>query len=44
MAQVNKWKNVLVFEDDIKILEQNIYYLIKSLEQLKNEKWDLFYL
>lgn len=37
-------KNVLVFEDDIKILKDNIGNIQNSLEDLAELEWDVFYL
>ena len=37
-------KNVLVLEDDIKILESNVGSIRKSLNQLVKLDWDIFYL
>ncbi|MEE9303787.1 MAG: glycosyltransferase family 25 protein, partial [Thiotrichaceae bacterium] len=37
-------KNILVFEDDIRILPENISGLRKSLKDLENSDWDVFYL
>tara|TARA_Y100000389_G_C17451380_1_gene515052 strand:- start:901 stop:1521 length:621 start_codon:yes stop_codon:yes gene_type:complete len=43
-AKEKKLKNVLIFEDDVLIVEDNIKHLNNALEQLKNQEWDLFYL
>lgn len=37
-------KNVLIFEDDVLVIDENIVHLNKSLDQLKDRDWDLFYL
>jgi len=43
-AKSKKFKNILVFEDDIRILENNILGLKKSLNELDKQEWDIFYL
>lgn len=44
LAKKNKYKNVLVFEDDIKILVDNFSDITKTAFEQLPEKWDLFYL
>ncbi len=44
IAKRNKYKNILVFEDDIKIIDENIIYLQEAINELKNKKWSIFYL
>lgn len=40
----NGFKNVLIFEDDVLFLEENINQISKTLDDLKNIDWQLFYL
>lgn len=37
-------KNILVLEDDVKILEENIRHVRKTLADLGEQDWDVFYL
>ena len=37
-------KNVLVFEDDIRIVQENISSLKNSIKDLDDHEWDIFYL
>lgn len=43
-AWAKGFKNVLVFEDDVRILQDNIVFLKESLNELDNLDWDVFYL
>jgi hypothetical protein len=44
-AQNNNLNNFLVFEDDLKFIENDVQqYLNPAIEQLKNLEWSLFYL
>jgi GR25 family glycosyltransferase involved in LPS biosynthesis len=43
-AKTLNYKNVLIFEDDVNIIEENIKNLDKSLESLATRNWDVFYL
>jgi glycosyl transferase family 25 len=43
-AKLNKYKNVLVLEDDVKFINNVSKSLHKSIEELKKYKWYLFYL
>ena len=43
-ARSAELKNVLVFEDDVRILQRNISNLNKSIRDLSNLEWDIFYL
>jgi len=43
-ARQSRLKNVLVFEDDVKILENNIADMDRSLSDLGSLAWDVFYL
>jgi GR25 family glycosyltransferase involved in LPS biosynthesis len=44
MARQSGLRNVLVFEDDVKILESNIGNIGRSLSALEKLDWDIFYL
>jgi len=41
-AKENKWKSVLIFEDDVDLI--NVDSIEKSINQLKTKDWSLFYL
>jgi GR25 family glycosyltransferase involved in LPS biosynthesis len=43
-AKENKLNNVLIFEDDIKFVDESIPYISNTLEQLNTTDWSLFYL
>lgn len=43
-AKQDGLNNVLVFEDDVKVLEANIGGIHESLEELAKLSWDVFYL
>jgi len=44
-AKLMRYKNVLVFEDDVVFAENILIELAKSLEDLrKQERWDMFYI
>lgn len=43
-AKEEKLNNVLIFEDDVFFIDDNIKFISKTLEDLKNIDWDLFYL
>jgi len=42
MAKANKWKSVLVLEDDVEFI--NHEYIDSAIDQLQGKEWDLFYL
>jgi hypothetical protein len=47
IAKINSYKNVLIFEDDIELFKDKTFVidiLTKSIVQLHNLNWDLFYL
>jgi len=44
LAKAENLRNVLVFEDDVKILDGNIASLSDSLADLSELDWDIFYL
>jgi glycosyl transferase family 25 len=44
LAKENNWKNVLVFEDDIKFLSNSLENLSKGISQINEFNWELFYL
>ena len=44
LAKNNNWNNVLVFEDDIKFLNNSLENLSKGISQINNFDWELFYL
>lgn len=44
IAKDNKYKNILIFEDDAEVISENITYLWPSIEELRSIKWDIFYL
>jgi len=44
MAKKKGHKNVLVFEDDVKFVNNPIENLSLAIEQLKDKDWELFYL
>ena len=43
-ARHEKRKNVLIFESDIKFIENDFKSLTKSIDYIKSKKWKLFYL
>lgn len=43
-AQKKNLENVLVFEDDFTVIEENLQELALSIKDLKRKKWDIFYL
>ncbi len=43
-AKDSGFRNVLVFEDDVKFLEQNLTFIGNSLRELANREWQVFYL
>ena len=43
-AKSSGLRNVLVFEDDVKIIEDNISNIGRSLKSLSEHEWDVFYL
>jgi len=44
MAKEKKLKNILIFEDDVHFINDTLTILEKSIEQIENLKWWLFYL
>lgn len=44
LAKAEQLNNVLVFEDDVRILEENVDSLDEALTQLEKLDWDVFYL
>jgi GR25 family glycosyltransferase involved in LPS biosynthesis len=44
LAKAQRLRNVLVFEDDVRILEENVDSLDEALAQLEKLEWDVFYL
>ncbi len=44
IAQKNKYRNILVFEDDAKLIKENLIYLEKAIQEIHWKKWGLFYL
>jgi len=44
LAKAEQLRNVLVFEDDVKILKENTDSLDEALTQLEKLEWDIFYL
>lgn len=43
-AKDNGLKNVLIFEDDVLVIDDNIKHLNTTITDLKDVEWDLFYL
>lgn len=43
-ARHEKRKNVLIFESDVKFIENDFKSLTKSIDYIKSKKWKLFYL
>jgi GR25 family glycosyltransferase involved in LPS biosynthesis len=43
-AKNEGFKNILIFEDDVLLIEKNITQISKTLDDLKNTDWHLFYL
>lgn len=43
-AKMENLKNILVFEDDIRVLQTNIASIAETLNDLNQQEWDVFYL
>lgn len=44
MAVANQWPHVVIFEDDVKFINNPIETLNKAIQQTQGVKWDMMYL
>jgi len=44
IAKNEKMKNILIFEDDVKFINNPLEHLQKSISQISDIKWSMFYL